>query len=266
VAVKSIFHSRLGRHVKFGRKPAVHNRRTFRSGLVLARHLDNLGPAPTATNDYTAAVEKRVGGSSDWGMMGNDNAGDCVFADDGHELMIITANTGEIVIPTTAQILAQYSAETGYNPDDPSTDNGADETTDCSYLVSNGLLGYKADDTAMVDPTNLDHVTWLIQLFGACKFGVNWTQQMMDQFNSGQIITADPNGEVLGGHDVPGVLRQGDKWWIVTWGERVPVDPGFIAAAEEAHGLLWCNWCNSQGVSPPGLDLAALDGDLKALS
>ncbi len=248
--------------MKYGRKPVLHTTRTFRAGLVMARHLDKLGPAPTSTNDYVAAVEKVVG--ADWGMMGNDGYGDCVFADDAHQVMIITANTGAIVVPTTDQTLAQYSAETGFDQSDPSTDNGADETTDCQYLVKNGFLGHKASDTAMVDPTNLDHMTWTVQLFGAAKLGVNWTKKQMDQFNNGETITGDPNGEVDGGHDVVVVRRQGDQWWIVTFGKRVQADAGFIAAAEECHALLWVDWAG-QGNAPSGFNLAALDADLKSI-
>lgn len=61
-----------------GKKPPVHTARTMRSALALARHLDKLGPPPAASNAYYGAVEAAVGGQQKWGMMLNDQLGDCL--------------------------------------------------------------------------------------------------------------------------------------------------------------------------------------------
>lgn len=249
---------------KFGRKPAVHDLRTFRSGMVMAAHLDDLGPPPAASNDYIAAVDAIVHGN--WGVLSNDSIGDCVIADEGHYLMLRTANAGRIVIPSDQQIIQLYSDETGYDPADPSTDQGTDETSDCRWMCDHGILGHKADSTAMVDPTDLDHVKWCVQLFGACKLGVDWTQRQMDQFDAGQTITGDPQGNVLGGHDVPIFRYAGDNFWICTWGRIVPVSRDFVTAAEEAHGLVFGDWVRAQGTAPSGFNLAQLDADLKDIA
>src|SRR5271166_3827704 len=98
--------------LKFGRKPAVHTERTRKSEKTMSIYLDTLGSPPVVSNDYIGAVTKQS--PSGWGMMGNDQYGCCVEADDGHYLMLRTANSGSIVIPTTDQILKLYSAETGF--------------------------------------------------------------------------------------------------------------------------------------------------------
>jgi hypothetical protein len=49
-------------------------------------------------------------------MMGNDKVGDCTCAAAGHLVMDWTANTGKEVVPSSQQIVAAYSAITGYNP------------------------------------------------------------------------------------------------------------------------------------------------------
>src|SRR5579859_963052 len=128
-----------GRKLCFGRKPAVHNRRTLGQALVLARHLDKLAPAPAKSPGWRAKVK------SPWGMDGNDQWGDCVEAAVAHALMLRTANSSSIVVPTTAQTLALYSAVTGFNPNaGPSgnnpTDQGTDETSMCQYMVNTGFL------------------------------------------------------------------------------------------------------------------------------
>jgi hypothetical protein len=252
--------------LKFGRKPAVHNERTKQSGFVMDRVLAPLGLAPVQSNDYVAAVNAVTQG--DWFMLGNDQWGDCVEADDGHYLMLRTANQGPMVVPTTAEVLALYSAETGFDPNNPSTDQGTDEASDCEFMVSTGLLGHVAEATAFVDPHNENYLKWCIQLFGGCKFGVNFPQSAMDQFNSGEPWTVVPNdGGIIGGHDVLGVQYDADFFYVVTWGKLQPVAPEWIDHyADEAHVLLFADWIAANGAAPSGFNLATLLQDLKAIS
>jgi hypothetical protein len=250
---------------KLGRKPAVHTARTKRSKDIIARALAPLGTAPTISDDYVSAVTAATGG--DWGILGNDQYGDCVPADDGHYLMLRTANTGTIVIPTEAQVLALYSAETGFNPADPNTDQGTDETSDCEFMVSTGFLGHKADATTALDPTNLNNIKWCIQLFGGIKFGVNLPQSAMDQFDAGKPWgVVEKDGGIIGGHDVLGVKYDGTFFYVVTWGRLQIVDPAWILKyVEEAHALLFADWIAQNGTAPSGLDLQALISDLSQI-
>jgi hypothetical protein len=254
--------------MKFGRKPAVFTRRTLLSAFVMHRHLANLGPPPANSADYTTAVERAVGGPNNWGALGNDQYGDCVEADEGHYLMLRTANASSIVVPTTEQVLALYSAETGFNPNDPNTDQGTDETGDCQYMVSTGLLGHKASATGMVDPTNMALMRWCIQLFGACKIGLNVPQSAIDQFNAGQPWAQVPDdGGIAGGHDVPLVRYYADgSFDCITWGQRQRILPNFLAPSagylEEAHALLFPDFITSTGNTPAGFNLTMLIADL----
>lgn len=249
--------------LKLGCRPAYHNKRTMRSALSMARALDSLGSPPDASMDWTAAVDAQTHG--DWGMDGNDQVGDCVIADDAHFIMLRTANTGKIAIPTTAECLEQYKVVTGWNGviGDPS-DQGTSETDDCAWLVKTGFLGHQANATGMIDPGNLDHLRWTIQLFGAVKFGVNLPQSAMDQFNAGQPWTVVKNdGGSIGGHDILGVTYSANGFNVVTWGKLQPVDPAWILKyADEAHALLFTDWINAQGTAPNGFNLANLLADL----
>ena len=59
-------------------------------------------------------------------MMDNDQIGDCTCAAAGHLIMEWTANAqSKMVTPTDKQIVAAYSAITGYNPTTGANDNGA---------------------------------------------------------------------------------------------------------------------------------------------
>ena len=159
--------------MKYGRKPPVHTRRTFRSGLVMARTLDALGAPPAASNDYKSKV------TVPWQIFLNDTWGDCVCADTAHSLMLRTANTGTIMVPTDDDVLKLYEVVGGFDPSKTArdgtnpTDQGCDENAMCVYLENTGFLGHKSDATGTIEPSNLDHIHWCIQLFGACRIGIN---------------------------------------------------------------------------------------------
>lgn len=267
--------------MKFGRKRPTRQQldRMRRRAAVLARHLDPLGPPPPASNLYYQAVESVVG--SDWGMMGNgpdpgnppgipNGCGDCVWADTGHQDMLRSANSASaIIIPTTAQVIAAYSAHTGFTPDDPNTDNGDNETDVCQYLETTGFLGDKSIGTGAVSISNFDHLRWCIQIFGCSRTGWNVPQSWMDQFNNGQTLSDIGDTNIEGGHDVPLVHYERDTFWIVTWGKRVPMDISMLKNRdyfEEAHVELYPDWVRQQGTAPSGLDLAQLVSDIQAVT
>lgn len=255
--------------MKFGRRPAVHTARTMRSALAMARALDPLGPAPAATRNYIAAV------TVPWGMMLNDQLGDCVCADTGHMLMLRTANTGSIIVPADAEIETLYEAVGQYDPSQTQpdgsnpTDQGCDETAMCDYLETTGFLGHKADAVGSIDPRNLDHVVWCIELFGGCRLGLNIPAWAMDAFSAGNPWGAPPAGAdttIVGGHDVPLVDSRSGTFTCVTWAQEQIITPAFLALyCEEAHSELFFDWVQQQGIAPSGFDLTALAGDLAAL-
>lgn len=251
--------------LKRGRLPAVHNRRTMRSALAMARALDPLGAPPAVSTDYVAAVTAQA--PNGWSMYLNDQLGDCVCADSAHELMLHTANAGTIVIPTDQDVLQLYEAVGGYVPSDPSTDQGCDETAMCQYLMTTGLCGQTSAATGMLDATNLDHIRWAVQLFGACRLGIVVGDEMVQQFSSGQPWTV-PAVQNPGGHGVPVVKFDADYAYVVTGGGLQPVAWALMAQSaflEEAHGEVWPDFVAASGMAPSGFNLAALLADLQAI-
>ena len=109
----SIDHSNL----KLGKRPRRHDLRT----LQMARYLTSALPAAPARVDYTHGI-------TDWGMMMNDQLGCCTIAAVGHAVQTWTANAlgRELTVPDSA-VLACYEKWDGYNPADPSTDQGGVE-------------------------------------------------------------------------------------------------------------------------------------------
>src|SRR5580704_11127167 len=80
-----------------------------------------------------------------WGMMLNDQLGDCVIAQDGHVILLWTCLTGthQAAFLSDAQVLAGYEAVGGYVPGDPSTDQGCNMLTNAQYFQSTGFAGHR---------------------------------------------------------------------------------------------------------------------------
>ena len=79
-----------------------------------------------------------------WGMLGNDTVGDCTCAAAGHADQI-AETYGDKKTPdvTPEAVLAAYSAITGYNPDDPNSDTGANMIDVLRYWQKTGIAGQK---------------------------------------------------------------------------------------------------------------------------
>ena len=127
----SIDHSNL----KLGKRPRRHDVRT----LKMARYMTSALPAAPARVDYTHGIE-------DWGMMLNDQLGCCTIAAVGHAVQTWTANAlgRELTVPDSA-IRECYEKWDGYNPADPSTDQGGVELDVLKAWRQQGFDGNSLD-------------------------------------------------------------------------------------------------------------------------
>ena len=257
--------------LKLGRKAPRWTPRLARARAVLHAHLSQLGPSPDSSFPFMDAVTKAVG--DDIGMMGNDVLGDCTCADEGHSIMVRTANSGTIVQPSTADVENMYKnfGWDGKLPPD-STDGGADETSVCEWAESTGLLGHKSANFGDIDFTNWEYVRWAIQIFGPVRIGFLVPSYIMDQFNSGQpwsTVGQDPNAPIEGGHDVPLVGYAGATgkaiYYVATWGRFHPCDESFFKLVEEAHPAVYPDFIKQGGLSPDGFNLDQMLADLEAV-
>lgn len=171
-----------------------------------------------------------------WGMLANDQVGDCVIAGGMHEMMLLSALGGRGA-PTfnDAGALAEYSAITGYVPGDDDTDNGTDMVDAAHYRQRTGLVDadgvrHKIDGFVSLPPGDIDQIALGAYLFGVVGLGVNLTSQCEDQFDAEEpwAMTSKPGNE--GGHYVPCVGRNHEgNLLIVTWGRLHAVEPAWLA-------------------------------------
>ena len=130
-------------HLKLGKRPRRHDIRT----LKLARYLTGATQAPLqppASIDYTRGIQ-------DWGVMVNDRLGCCTIAAVGHAVQTWTANASrELTVPDST-ILEYYEKWDGYNPADPSTDQGGVELDVLNDWRQQGFDGVSLDAYAAIE-------------------------------------------------------------------------------------------------------------------
>jgi hypothetical protein len=206
---------------------------TFRGGKLPAQparpHLD-LAPvleehlalqAPPASMEF---ADSHIA----FDMLGNDTVGDCTCACVGHMINQLTwYGSGTEVSPTTAQTIAFYSAISGYNPADPSTDQGAYLQDVLAYWRKVGLVGHKIVAYGAVKASDQTQVKQGLALFGSLMIGMNFPDSAMDQFNAGQTWDVVRGAKIEGGHCVMAVGYDGEGVYIVTWGALTKVTWAF---------------------------------------
>lgn len=256
----------LGRQVRLGRRhvspPVVGPRR-----LLARQHLESL-PPPAPARDWLAPAVAQCSG--DFGALLNDQLGCCTIADGpGHCTQVWTANNGKMVTPPDSAILAAYERVDGYNPNDPSSDNGGIEV-DVLGAWQRGIEGFaRLDAWIPVNPQNLDHVRKAIERYGAVYIGVALplTAQGQDvwTFDGGGRERAEANS--WGGHAIALHAYDETSFDCITWGRRQKMSiDWFLTYCDEAYaplcGTLWC----PGGRSPLGDTVAALTVSLQAVT
>jgi len=206
-----------------------------------------------------------------WGMLGNDQYGDCVWAGAGHETMSWNHEAGKNVVFSDKSVLSDYSKVTGFNPNDPNTDNGTDMQVAASYRKKTGVIDaqgvrHKVGAYVAITPGNVQEVKEAIYLFGAVGIGFQFPDYAMDQFNAGQSWHYKPGGKIVGGHYVSAVGYSSTYCYVVSWGKiqkmtwkflRVYMDEGVVYLSTEFL---------TGGKSLENFDLPTLKTDLAALT
>jgi len=243
---------------KLGRRLSPHDRRTLWFWDYFNR--PTLPPAP-ASCDWTKAV------AWPWGMMANDTVGDCVLAAAGHLIESWTYNAGDPYVPPDAAILAAYSAITGYNPADPSTDIGTDPLSALKYWRATGISGHQIGAFAATNAKRQEQIQQAIYLFGGSflSFALPAAAQGLAAWDIPQGTAPEGQWEPgsWGGHEVCAVGYSPAGVTVITWGAPLLVSWNFLATyCDESYAVLSNDLLNGQGQCPAGFDLPTLVADL----
>lgn len=216
------------------------------------------------------AVVDYYDGLSPIGMLGNDAYGDCVEAANGH---IVEQQTyfgqGHEVVVSTQDALAEYSRITGFNPNDPSTDQGTMIQDGLDDMRKIGLNGHKIAAFAQLDVTKMADVKLAVSEFGMVDIGFNFPAIAMQQFNQGKpwdVVSND--GGIDGGHCVLVVGYDVNYLYVYTWGAVQKMTYAFWAKyVEEAWAVIDEDWVSmSKGLDPEGVDKYAFGAQWAALT
>lgn len=197
-----------------------------------------------------------------WGMLGNDRLGDCAAAGPCHEHMLWTSLQGKAAPFGDEQAIALYSAVTGYNPADPSTDRGTNVRDMLSYRKSVGITdaiggNHKIGGYCALEPGNWTQLLEALKIFDVVGIGIEFPQSAMDQFNQSKPWTVVHGAEVEGGHYVPVCARPGtDYVLVVTWGQTQLMGRGFYQKYNDESYGMFSTETLINGKSPEGFSLA----------
>lgn len=204
-------------------------------------------------------------------MYGNERYGNCVWAMLANYIILTTCHTGSVVIPTLDDVLAGYSAVTGFNPGPPPiNDNGTAMTDAFDYMRTTGMAGHKILAWAKIDHTDIRSRRLGVQLFGATCVGVQLPDNAEDQFDSGEpweVDDAVPNPD--SGHAIlhPGYGSLGGDYvsWA-KWDQKAGAE-WESECIDEEYVLISDMWFDAvTNKTPGGLDLATLEKDLNAIA
>src|SRR6185295_9106149 len=146
-------------------------------------------------------------------------------------------------------VLALYEQAAGYNPNDPSTDQGANEQSILQYLLNTGAP--MADNSRHqisafyeIDPRNSTDVKQTIYECGLSYIGFIVPANIMPAGSPPPYLWQYvPHQRQLGGHAVilTGYDAQGVD--VISWGEKYKMTWQFFHAyCEESYGLVDKEW------------------------
>ena len=211
---------------------------------------------------------------SDWEMLGNDRYGDCVWAGAAHEHMLLNkvVHRRDVAF-TDDSVLSDYAAVTGFDRNDPSTDNGTNVHDALSYRRKTGIVDangsrHQIGAYVSLDPKNWQHLEQAAYIFGAVGIGFQFPDSAMTQFNNDEPWSPVRGAKVEGGHYVPvvGSLHSNTEASAITWGKRQFFTVAFYEQYnDEAWVYITPEELRNDGTGLHGFDMEKLNAYLAAL-
>jgi len=242
-----------------GKRHARHDPRV----PMLSRYLPMVSlPAPPDRVDWYSQV-------GDWGVMQNDMIGDCTCAAVAHAILQWTTYASTPNRLDDDEVVKLYEVVGGYNPADPSTDQGAVEVDVLNYWLNSGVDGDNLTAYASLEVGNTIAIKDAINWFGNVYVGLALPLSAQTQ----EVWSVPPRGAVglgapgsWGGHAVPVVGYDERGLLCVTWGQIKRMTYEFWSAyCDEAYALMSKDFVRAAGTTPDGISWQQLQTDMQAL-
>lgn len=206
-----------------------------------------------------------LGKDYDWGMLANDQYGDCVWAGQAHLEKLWYQEFQRQITFTDDNVLSDYAALTGFDPNKPDTDGGTDMVDAAEYWRSTGIVDeqgtrHKIDAYVSIPKYRFDEIAVAAWLFDGIGLGVEFPRNAMYQFEKRVPWTVVPGDKIEGGHYIPLIGRNSrGNYWGVTWGRIQAMTPEWIATyADEVVAYLSLDILDTKGLSKRGFNLPKL--------
>jgi hypothetical protein len=250
--------------MKLGKLPVKHDDRTLR----LANYLDlEALPPPPKEVTYSKAV-KTAAGDAPFGMLKNDELGDCTIAGALHMEQIWSANAGNPLTVTDQEAIEGYERICGYKPSDPNSDQGGIELDVLNAWRKDGIGGRQIVAFVKLNPHNENEVRTAMFLFGGIYTGFALPESAQNQNVWTPVRGSRGAPGSWGGHAIPFVDYTHDgKFVCVTWGALKKATWSFFSKyCDEAYAIVSKDFLDSKGKTMSGLDLDGLMKDLKSVT
>jgi hypothetical protein len=216
-------------------------------------------PTPPKHFGWWSAVPE-----ASWGMLGNDQYGDCVIARSMHAVKYRNAVQARTVDFSTQDALDDYYAVNG-----TTEDNGTDPLAMEKYLQSTGVRDttnarHKIDGSVVLQTGDVSDLMLAMFLFDGCSICLNLPDSAETQFANGEPWSVVAGATIIGGHDVMGMCPNSNGHIVcVTWGGIQAMTPEWFRTY---NNLLICDFSlealDAKGLSSRGYDKSALIADM----
>jgi len=230
--------------------------------LRLADYVDLRHDAPPMARNWTIAERYP------WLM--NDRLGCCTITGIAHFIQNAALANDEIVAFSDAEIVAAYSAVTGYDPADPTTDRGGVMVNALTYARRVGIGGKKIGAFVRVDVGDHLEVQAAINLFGGIYVGAALPKRIREQ-----LVWTVPVQREMNDLDTPGGL--GGHAFLFLGYDRHHVralpwrNPTFATVewmklyVDEAWAIIDERWVTRERPAPNGFDIDRLTHNLSVI-
>ncbi len=207
----------------------------------------------------------------DWSMLGNDEYGDCVWAGFAHQVMGWNKLCGHPVSFTAKSVLSDYSAATGFDPNDPNSDQGTNVSEAVKYWQNPGVVDangrrHKIGAYVWLTPGSYSELMQACFIFEYVGIGFRVQQAQMDQFDEGKPWDYVPGSPEIGGHYVVPTGRSSlaDNG-LITWGRRQSFTRAFYENQCDEAVVMVTQEELLNGVNRRGFNLTQLNQALNSL-
>jgi hypothetical protein len=249
--------------MKYGKKPAAPQPSDLRFGNYVDRPSLPALPDTFGHGDLFPTRE--------WGVLGNDDWGDCGPAGEDHAEKVLTTLGGNPAPFTTETAEALYSAVTGFDPQaGPPGENPTDQGTDIHALAryrrktgavdANGRY-HRIGAYVWLEPGNWEELLYGTYLFQVAGIGWELQEAQERQFQNNETWDYEEGSPVVGGH----WTISPEKERLVSWGTLCPFTQKLYEKQND-EGLVYISReVIVDGKDPNGFRAKQLFADLELL-